>query len=150
MGATSRTCSLSSLSLHSVTGSLGETHTCVRPEASCVPVRLCRGGPRSGRSTAGSGRTRGRQTGLPELPRIDSRSAGSSRDGVATLRGTWSCRESASAARLSCPGMWTARSDLNCVWLQRRRWRASCDMRCDRIPPSRLIYETAAVFVRAD
>ncbi len=70
-------------------GSLGETHTCVRPEASCVPVRLCRGGPRSGRSTAGSGRTRGRQTGLPELPRIDSRSAGSSRDGVATLRGTW-------------------------------------------------------------
>ncbi len=70
-------------------GSLGETYTCVRPEASCVPVRLCRGGPRSGRSTAGSGRTRGRQIGLPELPRIDSRSAGSSRDGVATLRGTW-------------------------------------------------------------
>ncbi len=70
-------------------GSLGETHTYVRPEASCVPVRLCRGGPRSGRSTAGSGRTRGRQTGLPELPRIDSRSAGSSRDGVAILRGTW-------------------------------------------------------------
>ncbi len=32
-----------------------------------MPVRLCRGGPRSGRSTAGSGRTRGRQTGLPEL-----------------------------------------------------------------------------------
>ncbi len=30
-------------------GSLGETHTCVRPEASCVPVRLCRGGPRSGK-----------------------------------------------------------------------------------------------------
>ncbi len=59
--------------------------------------------------------------------------------------GNVSCRESASAARLSCPGMWTARSDLNCVWLQRRRWRASCDMRCDRIPPSRLIYETAAV-----
>ncbi len=51
-------------------GSLRETHTCVRPKASCVPVRLCRGGPRSGRSTAGSGRTRGRQTGLPELPRI--------------------------------------------------------------------------------
>ncbi len=40
------------------------------------------------RSTAGSGRTRGRQTGLPELSRIDSRSAGSSRDGVATLWGT--------------------------------------------------------------
>ncbi len=52
-------------------GSLGETHTCVRPEASCVPVRLCWGGPRSGRSTASSGRTRGRQTGLPELSRIE-------------------------------------------------------------------------------
>ncbi len=90
-GATSRTCSSSSLSLHSVCMSrlTGETHTCVRPEASCVPVRLRRGGPQSGRSTAGSGRTRGRQTGLPELPRIDSRSARSSRDGVATLRGTW-------------------------------------------------------------
>ncbi len=43
------------------------------------------------------------------------------------------------------PGMWTVRSDLNCVWLQRRRWRESCDMRCDRISPSRLMYETAAV-----
>ncbi len=144
-GATSRTCSLSSLSLHSVTGSLGETHTCVRPEASCVPVRLCRGGPRSGRSTAGSGRTRGRQTGStwasPNRLQISRIVSGWSRHSP----GNVSCRESASAARLSCPGMWTARSDLNCVWLQRRRWRASCDMRCDRIPPSRLIYETAAV-----
>ncbi len=120
-------------------------HTCVRPEASCVPVRLCRGGPRSGRSTAGSGRTRGRQTGLPELSRIDSRSAGFVSGWSRHSPGNVSCRESASAARLSCPGMWTARSDLNCVWLQRRRWRASCDMRCDRIPPCRLIYETAAV-----
>ncbi len=33
--------------------------------------------------------------------------------------GNVSCRESASAARLSFPGMWTARSDLSCVWLQR-------------------------------
>ncbi len=48
-----------------------------------MPVRLCRGGPRSGKSTAGSGRTQGKQTGPPELPRINSRSAGSSRDGVA-------------------------------------------------------------------
>ncbi len=70
-------------------GSLGETHICVSPETSCVPVRLCRGGPRSGKSTAGSGRTRGKQTGLTELPRIDSRSAGSSLDGVTTLRGMW-------------------------------------------------------------
>ncbi len=68
-------------------GSLGETHTCVRPEASCVPVRLYQGGPRSGKNTAGSGRTRGKQTGQPKLTRIDSRSAESSRDGVATLQG---------------------------------------------------------------
>ncbi len=51
-------------------GSLGEMHTCVRPKASCVPVRLCRGGPQSGKSTAGSGRTRGKQTGLPGYPFI--------------------------------------------------------------------------------
>ncbi len=63
-GATSRTCSSSSLSLHSVCAS-----------------RL------TGGNTSGSGRTRGKQTGPPELPRIDSRSAGSSRDGVATVRG---------------------------------------------------------------
>ncbi len=25
-------------------GSLGETHTCVKPKASCAPVRPCRGG----------------------------------------------------------------------------------------------------------
>ncbi len=88
-GATSRTCSSSSLSLHSVCVSrlTGGNEYLRKAEASCVPVRLCRGGPRSERSTAGSGRTRGKQTGLPELPRIDSRSAGSSRDGVATLRG---------------------------------------------------------------
>uniref|UniRef100_A0A672MBK7 Adseverin-like n=1 Tax=Sinocyclocheilus grahami TaxID=75366 RepID=A0A672MBK7_SINGR len=43
-------------------------------------------GPRSGSSTAGSGRIRGKQTGPPGLPRIDSRSAGLSRDGVVILR----------------------------------------------------------------
>ncbi len=112
-GATSRTCSSSSLSLHSVCASR-LTHTCVRPEASCVPVRLCRGGPRSGKSTAGSGRTRGRQTGLPELPWIDSRSAGSSRDGVATLRGMWAVvrarrpHDWASPAVEQCAVTWTA------------------------------------------
>ncbi len=40
-------------------GLLGEMHTCVTPEASCVPVRLCQGGPRSGKNTTGSGRTGG-------------------------------------------------------------------------------------------
>ncbi len=101
-GATSRTCSSSSLSLHSVCAS--------------------------------------RLTGENRL-QISRIVSGWSRHSP----GNVSCRESASAARLSCPGMWTAHSDLNCVWLQKRRWRASCDMRCDRIPPSRLIYETAAV-----
>ncbi len=119
-------------------GSLGETHTCVKPEARCVPVRPCRGGPRSGKNTAGSGRTRGKQTGPPELSM--------NRLQISRIVSGWrdvSCRESALAARLSFPGMWTAHSDLNCVWLQRRRWRASCDLRCDRIPPNRLMYETA-------
>ncbi len=54
-------------------------------KASCVPVCQCL----HNTNTAGSGRTRGKQTGLPELSRIDSRSAESSRDGVATLWGTW-------------------------------------------------------------
>ncbi len=119
-------------------GSLGETHTCVKPEARCVPVHPCRGGPRSGKNTAGSGRTRGKQTGPPELSM--------NRLQISRIVSGWrdvSCRESALAARLSFPGMWTAHSDLNCVWLQRRRWRASCDLRCDRIPPNRLMYETA-------
>ncbi len=35
--------------------------------------------------------------------------------------------------------------DLRCFWLQRRRWRASCDMRRERKPPCRLIYATVAV-----
>ncbi len=68
-------------------GSLGELHTCIEPEASCASASVPRG-PSVRENTAGSGRTRGKQTGLPELPRIDSRSAGSSRDGVAILRGS--------------------------------------------------------------
>ncbi len=74
-GATSRTCSSSSLTLLSVrAGSLGETHTYVKPEASCVPVCQCL----HNTNTADSGRTRGKQTSLPELSRINSRSAESS------------------------------------------------------------------------
>ncbi len=105
------------------TCSLWEMHTCVRPEASCVPVRPCRGGPRSGKNTAGSGRTRGKQTGgkqtwtSPNRLQIRRIVSGWSRHSP----GNESCRESASAARLSFPGMSTARSDLNCMRLQRRR-----------------------------
>ncbi len=54
----------------------------------CASASVPRG-PRSGSHTTGRGRTRGRQPGLPELPQIDSRTAGSFRDGVAILWGTW-------------------------------------------------------------
>ncbi len=81
-GATSRTCSSSSLTLHSVCAS--------RLTGGNAYLHRARGQLCASASwhTAGSGRTRGKQTGLPELPRIDSRSAGSSRDGVAILRGS--------------------------------------------------------------
>ncbi len=90
-GATSRTCSSFSLILHSVCAIrlTGGTHICIKPEPSYVLVHLCQGGSRSGRNTAGNWRTRGKQTGLPELLRIDYRSAGLSRYGVAILVGTW-------------------------------------------------------------
>ncbi len=88
--ATSRTCSSSSLSWHSVcacrlTG--GNAYLRKAQGQLCASASVPRGAPQSGKSTAGSGRTRGKQTGLPELPRIDSRSAGSFWDVVATLRG---------------------------------------------------------------
>ncbi len=108
-------------------GSLGETHTCVRPEASCVPVRLCRGGPRSGKSTAGCGRTQGKQTGPPELPRIDSRSARSSRDGIATLRGI------RAVVRARWPHDWAAPE---CK--QRAVTWTVCDSSCDNSIPRHL------------
>ncbi len=53
--------------------------------------------------------------------------------------------ESSSAARLCSPGTWTARSDLRCFWLQRRRWQASFDMRRERRPPWWLMYATVTV-----
>ncbi len=118
----------------------GETHTCVEPEASCVLACPCRGGPRSGNNTAGSEANRSTWA-SPNRLQISRIVSGWSRHSP----GNVSCRESASAARLSSPGMWTVRIDLSRVWLQRRRWRASCDMRRDRRPPCRLMYETAAV-----
>ncbi len=141
-GATSRTCSSSSLSLHSVCASRltgGNAYLRKARGQLCASVSVPRGpsvrekyswqwedSGEANRSTWAS---------TPDQP---------DRLGIATP-GNESCRESASAARLSFPGMWTARSDSNCVGLQRRRWWAGCDMRCDRIPPSRLMYETAAV-----
>ncbi len=93
-GATSRTCSSSSLSLQSFCAS-----------------RLTGG---NAYLHEGSGRTRGKQTGPPELPQIDSRSAGSSRDGVTTLRGiravVRACRphDWASPGCEQCAVTWTA------------------------------------------
>ncbi len=125
-------------------GSLGEMHTCIEPEASCVPVRPCRGCPRSGRIQLAVGGLAGSKQVYLSFP--ESTPDQPDRLGMESpFSGEVSCRESASAARLSSPGMWTARSDLSRVWLQRRRWRANCDMRRDRIPPIRLMYDTAAV-----
>ncbi len=146
-GATSRTCSSSSLSLHSVCASRltgGNAYMCKVRGQLCASASVLRGP--SVRETYSwqwedsweANRSTWASSNRLQISRIVS---GWSR----LSSGNVSCRESASAARLSFPGMWTARGDLNCVWLQRRRWRASCDMRCDRIPPNRLMYETAAV-----
>ncbi len=126
-------------------GSLGEMHTCIEPEASCVPARPCRGCPRSGRNTAGIQLAVGGLAGSKQVYLSFPESTPDQPDRLgmeSPFSGEVSCRESASAARLSSPGIWTARSDLSRVWLQRRRWRASCDMRRDRIPPIRLMYDT--------
>ncbi len=146
-GATSRTCSSSSLSLHSVCAS--------RLTGGNAYLRKVRGQLCASASVPRGPSVREKYSWQWEDSGVSNMSSLASPNRIQISRivsgwshhspGNVSCRESASAARLSCPGMWTARSDLNCMWLQRRRWRASCDMRCDRIPPSRLMYETAAV-----
>ncbi len=81
-GATSRTCSSSSLSLHSVCAS--------RLTGGNAYLRKARGQLCASASVPRGPSVREKyswQTDPPELPRIDSRSAGSSRDGIATLRG---------------------------------------------------------------
>ncbi len=90
-GTTGRTYSSSSLTLHSVcarrlTG--GSANLRKTQGQVCASVSVPRG-PRSGSHTTGYGRTRGRQPGLPELPQINSITAGSSRNGVTILQGTW-------------------------------------------------------------
>ncbi len=90
-GATSRTCSSSSLSLHSVCASRltgGNAYLRKARGQLCASASVPRG-PSVREKYSWQWEDSGRQTGLPELPRIDSRSAGSSRDGVAILRGTW-------------------------------------------------------------
>ncbi len=144
-GATSRTCSSSSLSLHSVCASRltgGNAYLRKARGQLCASVSVPRGPSVREKYSwqwEDSGEANRSTWASPNRLQISRIVSGWSRHSP----GNVSCRESASAARLNFPGMWT--SDLNCVWLQRRRWRASCDMRCDRIPPSRLMYETAAV-----
>ncbi len=146
-GATSRTCSSSSLSLHSVCASRltgGNAYLHKARGQLCASASVPRGPSVREKYSwqwEDSGELNRSTRASPNRLQISRIVSGWSRHSP----GNVSCRESASAARLSCPGMWTSRSDLNCVWLQRRRWRASYDMRFDRIPLSRLMYETAAV-----
>jgi len=125
-------------------GSLGKTHICEGPGASCAPVHLYRVFPRTGSRTTGSKRFLARQTGLPELCRTLPKSAGPPGGGVASLPVAQLVR--ACRPHGEHPGTWMAWSDLRCFWLQRRRWGASCDMRRERRPPWRLMYATVAVW----
>ncbi len=131
-GATSKTCSSSSLILHSVCARMltgGERILAGAPrpaECQCIPCRVF---PRSG----------SKQLAMRSLS-------------ISWAVWGWSlhspgsaARDSSSVARLSKPGMWMARSDLRCFWLHRRRWRASCDMRRKPRPPYRLMYATVTV-----
>ncbi len=145
-GATSRTCSSSFLTLHSVCASRltgGNTYLRKARGQLCASISVPRALGQGEYSWQWEdSREANRSTWVsPNWLQISRIVSGWSRHSL----GNVSCRESASAARLSSPGMWTARSDLSSVLLQRRRWRASCDMRRDRIPPNRLMYETAAV-----
>ncbi len=124
-------------------GSLGEMHICEGPAASCVPVRPCRVFLRSGSRTTGNATSPGTRTGLPvrvqnvanQLDRLGMESPFSGEQLVTARQ----------PVRLSKPGIWMARSDLRCFQLQRRRWRASCDMRRECRPPCRLMYAAVAV-----
>ncbi len=101
-GATSRTCSSSSLTLYSVCAS---------------------------RLTGGNAylhRARGQLYASASVP-------------SAREKYSWQWEDSREANRST----WFSPNRLQIS--QRRRWRASCDMRRDRIPPIRLMYDTAAV-----
>ncbi len=88
-GATSRTCSSSSLSLHSVCASRltgGNAYLRKARGQLCASASVPRG-PSVREKYSWQWEHSGEETGPPELPRVDSRSAGSFRDGVATLQG---------------------------------------------------------------
>ncbi len=82
LGATSRTCSSSSLSLHSVCASRltgGNAYLRKPPRPAVCQCSLCRGGPRSGKCTAGSGRRRGSYC-HPQISQSVSRRSSACRD----------------------------------------------------------------------
>ncbi len=85
-GATNKTCSTSSLILHSVCASrlTGGNAYLRRLWASCVPMHPCRALPRLGSRTTGSGWFLEMQTGPPEQLRTVPKSAELPGDGVST------------------------------------------------------------------
>ncbi len=150
-----RTCSSSSLTLHSVCeGRLngGSANLC-KPKASCLPVRPCRGGLGQGViQLAVGGLVESIYISLLIIPCIiyyvtNKRNLEATRFTQASpnqLLNSWivsewshhftgnvSCHERTLAARLSSPRMWTACNDARSD-SRRRRWRASCGMRRDR------------------
>ncbi len=118
------------------------SHICVGPEASCMPGRLCWGFPRTGSKTAGNGTCPGRHTGLPELPRSDSKSARLSRGRVAILpegRADMRARRLHNWAHLG-----HERHGATSMLLTPKEEMGG-DMRRERRPPWWLMYATAAV-----
>ncbi len=126
-------------------GSLGETHICVGPRgqlcASASVQRVPSDREKNNWQWDVSGEANRSTWASPKRLQISWSTSGWSRH--SSRRVGW--RESSSAARLSLPGTWTAWSDLRCFWLQRRRWRASCDMRRERRPPWWLMYAMVPV-----
>ncbi len=114
-GATSRTCSSSSLSLHSVCVSRltgGNAYLRKARGQLCASASVPRGPSVREKYSwqwEDSGEANRSTWASPNRLQISRIVSGWSRPSP----GNVSCRESASAARLSCPGMWTARSDLN-------------------------------------
>ncbi len=119
-GATSRTCSSSSLSLHSVCASRltgGNAYLRKARGQLCASASVPRGPSVREKYSwqwEDSGEANRSTWASPNRLQISQIVSGWNRHSP----GNKSCRESALAARLSCPGMRTARSDLNCVWLQ--------------------------------
>ncbi len=127
-------------------GSLGKRQYCWPPPVPCrsrqfPPHQLDRDRKKNSWQWDVSGEANRSTWASPERLQISWGTSGWSRH--SPRRAGW--RESSLAARLNSPGIWMARSYLRCFWLQKSRWRASCDMRRKHRPPWRLMYATVAV-----